>query len=169
MSDVEFNETINGYRGAIGNLVFRKVKGQTIVSRKVNSRKPPTEAQLRQRANMREAVAFGRLARVDPALREFYRPIAEQKKSSIYQAALQDYLQKASSKLPGPSKDQSCSSEALKLTAPDGAGLDVKIIAQDGTPMEGGKAVEIGVRSGTWTYTLTQPIAEGTVIFIEIN
>ena len=89
MSDVEFNETINGYRGAIGKLVFRKVKGRTVVSRKVKSRKPPTEAQLKQRACMREAVAFGKLVRTDPALCEFYGPIAQQKESSIYQVALQ--------------------------------------------------------------------------------
>lgn len=44
MSDVELNETINGYRGSIGKLVFKKYKGRTIVGRKVKSSKPPTEA-----------------------------------------------------------------------------------------------------------------------------
>ena len=169
MSVVPFNETINGYRGAIGKLVFRKYRGRTIVSRKVKSSKPPTEAQRNQRANMREAVAFGKRAKVTLALREFYGPIAQQKESSIYQVALQDYLKKCSIKLPGPSSDQGCSGESIKLTALDEASLDVKIIAQDGTPLESGQAVEIGVRSGKWIYTVTQPVAQGSVIFIEIN
>jgi hypothetical protein len=115
---------------------------------------------------MKEAVAFGRLAKVDPALRELYEPIAQQKESSIYQVALQAYLKKASRKLPSLANDQA------KLTAPDDSGpadadLDVKIVAQDGTPIESCKAVEIGVRSGKWAYAITQPIGRGTVIFIE--
>lgn len=159
MSDVEFNETINGYRGAIGQLVFRKVNGRTVVSRKVKSRKPPTEAQLAQRARMKEAVAFGRSARVDPVLREFYGPIAQQRQSSIYQVALQDHLQKSSSKR-----------DPLKLSELDEGslpGLDLKIVAPDGTPIVVGKAVEMGVHSGKWTYIVTEPLAQGTVILLE--
>jgi hypothetical protein len=42
-------------------------------------------------------------------------------------------------------------------------------VTQDGTPIESGQAVEIGVRSGKWTYTMIQPVAQATAIFIEIN
>src|SRR5690349_15207599 len=121
---------------------------------------------------MKEAVAFGRLAKADPALREYFGPIALQKNSSIYQVALQDYLREASSQLPGLSKHQDRSGEASKFTALDNTGLadlDVKIVAEDGMLMESGKAAKIDVRSGKWTYTVTQPVAQGTVIFIEIN
>jgi len=38
-----------------------------------------------------------------------------------------------------------------------------------GAPIESGKAVETGVRSGTWTYMVTQPIALGTHVFIEVK
>ena len=86
--------------------------------------------------------------------------------------ALQDYLREASSQLPGLSKHQDRSGEASKFTALDNTGLadlDVKIVAEDGMLMESGKAAKIDVRSGKWTYTVTQPVAQGTVIFIEIN
>src|SRR5215217_6389311 len=172
MSDIEFNETINGYRGAIGKLVFRKVRGRTVVSRKAKSSKPPTEAQLKQRANMSKAVAYGRLAKGDPALMEYYGPIALQKESSIYQVALQDCLKKSSSKLPDLSKHQDRSGEASQLTALDDTGvasLNVKFVAQDGMLTESGQAAEIDVCSGKWIYTVIQPVAQGTTIFIEFN
>ena len=34
--------------------------------------------------------------------------------------------------------------------------------------IENGMAVEMGERSGFWTYTATQPVAPGTDIFIEV-
>ncbi len=40
---------------------------------------------------------------------------------------------------------------------------------QDGTPIESGRAVETGVRSGEWTYTATAHVALGSDIFIEVN
>jgi len=46
MTEVNLNETVNGYRGSIGRLVFKRYKGRTIVGRKPINTKPPTEKQL---------------------------------------------------------------------------------------------------------------------------
>jgi hypothetical protein len=46
--------------------------------------------------------------------------------------------------------------------------VDVNLVAQDGTPIERGKAVETGVGSGKWNYTATRQVALGTDIFIEV-
>ena len=45
-------------------------------------------------------------------------------------------------------------------------GLNVSIIAQDGTPIESSNAVEKGVRSGEWIYTITKPVALGTDVLL---
>lgn len=47
--------------------------------------------------------------------------------------------------------------------------VDVNTLAQDGTPIESGKAVENGVRSGEWIYAATAHVALGFDIFIEVN
>jgi len=48
------------------------------------------------------------------------------------------------------------------------ADLDVALIANDGTTIEQGKAIEQGARTGTWIYTATQPVPLGSDIFIEV-
>jgi len=49
------------------------------------------------------------------------------------------------------------------------ANVDVSIVAQDGTPIESGKAIEACVRSGKWTYIATKQVAPGTDIVIEVE
>jgi hypothetical protein len=87
MSEVDLNKTVNGYRGSIGRLVFRKYKGRTIVGRKPVSSKPPTPAQIAHRERFKEAVAFGKSAMADPTLREFYEEIAAKEGKSAFAAA----------------------------------------------------------------------------------
>lgn len=98
MTEVNLNETVNGYSGSIGRLVFRKYRGRTIVGRKPVSTKPPTEGQLAQREEFKDAVAFAKFAMADPALSEFYEPIALQREITVYALAVGDYLKKPSIK-----------------------------------------------------------------------
>lgn len=171
MTEVNLNETVNGYSGSIGRLVFRKYRGRTIVGRKPVSTKPPTEGQLAQREEFKEAVAFAKFAMVDPALREFYEPIALQRDITVYALAVGDYLKKPSIKPLDLSNYKGNIGDPIKIRAMDDIGLadvDVNIVAQDGTPIERGKAVETGLGSGKWTYTATKQVALGTDIFIEV-
>jgi hypothetical protein len=94
MTEVNLNETVNGYRGSIGRLVFKKYKGRTIVGRKPVNTKPPTPAQTAQREQFKEASSFAKFAMEDPALRAFYGPIAQQRDITLYALAMGDYLKK---------------------------------------------------------------------------
>jgi hypothetical protein len=155
MTEVNLNETVNGYSGAIGRLVFRKYRGRTIVGRKPVSNKPPTEGQLAQREEFKEAVAFAKFAMADPALHEFYEPLALQRDITIYALAVGDYLKKPSIKPLDLSNYKGNIGDPIKIRAIDDIGLadvDVNLVAQDGTPIERGKAVETGVGSGKWNY-----------------
>jgi hypothetical protein len=172
MSDVELNETINGYSGAIGKLVFRKYKGRTIVGRKVKSSKPPTESQLAQRAEFTEAAAFATSVKANPALLAFYEPIAEQRDITVRALAMGDYLKKPTIKPLDLSNYKGQIGNPIKIRAIDNIGLaelNVKILAQNGTSIESGSAVEEGARSGKWIYTATAQVVLGSDIFIEVK
>ena len=45
--------------------------------------------------------------------------------------------------------------------------VNVELTGTDGTIIERGQAVEMGVGTGYWMYTATVPVATGTDIFIE--
>jgi len=172
MSDVELNETINGYRGSIGKLVFKKYKGRTIVGRKVKSSKPPTEGQLAQRADFKEASAFARTVKANPALLAFYGPIATQREVTVRVVAMGDYLKKPTIKPLNLDNYKGRIGDVIEIRATDDLGLaelSVKIVAQDGTPIESGPAIEEGERSGKWLYTATASVALGADIFIEVK
>jgi hypothetical protein len=171
MTEVNLNETVDGYRGSIGRLVFKRYKGRTIVSRKPKIEKPPTEAQLAQRERFREAAAFGKSAQADPALLEFYAPIALERNISVYVLAMGDFLSLPTIKPLDLSKYKGRVGDPIMISAKDDIGLDdvdVTIVSNQGAPIEQGKAVEIGARSGKWVYTATAPVALGSDIFIEI-
>lgn len=172
MSDVELNETINGYRGSIGKLVFKKYRGRTIVSRKVLSTKPPTEGQLAQRAEFKEASAFARTVKANPDLLAFYGPIAKQREVTVRVVAMGDYLKKPILKPLDLSTYKGRIGDVIEIRAADDLGLaelNVKIVAQDGTPIESGQAFEEGDRSGKWVYTATAQVALGSDVFIEVK
>jgi hypothetical protein len=172
MSDVELNETINGYRGSIGKLVFRKYKGRTIVARKVLSSKPPTQPQLYQREQFKEASAFARTVKANPALLAFYEPIAQERDIPVRAVAMADYLNKPAIKWIDLANYKGRIGDVIEIRATDDIGmadLNVKIVAQDGAPIENGKALEEGERSGKWIYTAAAQVAIGTDVFIELR
>jgi len=172
MSDVELNETINGYRGSIGKLVFKKYKGRTIVSRKAKSSKPPTEKQLAQRAEFAQAAAFATTVEADPALLAFYAPIAKQRDLTIRAVAMGDYLKKPTIKPLDLSTYKGRIGDVIEIRTVDDLGLadlNVEIVAQDGTHIESGKAVEKGDGSGKWLYTATKAVPLGSDVFIGVK
>jgi hypothetical protein len=171
MSDVELNETINGYRGSIGKLVFKKYKGRTIVGRKVKSSKPPTEGQLAQRAEFKEASDFAKTVKADAALLAFYEPIARQREVTVRVVAMGDYLTKPTIKPLDLSGYRGQVGDVITIKSTDDIGLanlHVKIASDQGTLIEHGPAEEIGVGSGKWLYTATTSVALGAEVSIEV-
>jgi hypothetical protein len=172
MTEVDLHETLNGYRGAIGKLVFRRFKGRIIVSRKGTISKPPSEAQKVRRAHFKEAVAFGKSAMTDPVLSAFYGPLAKQKETSIYALAHQDFLKAPTIRPLDLSGYKGQVGDVIEIWANDNVGvadLNVTIVAQDGTLIESGKAVEMGDESGRWNYVATKPVSRGADVFIEVK
>lgn len=172
MSDVELNETINGYRGSIGKLVFKKYKGRTIVGRKVASSKPPTEGQLAHREEFKAASDFAKTVKANPTLLAFYEPIAKERDVTIRVVAMGDYMKKPTLKPLDLSHYKGQIGDTIEIRATDDLGLaelNVKIVAQDGTTIESGQAGEEGDSSGKWIYTATKPVALGSDVFVEVK
>ena len=172
MSDVELNPTVDGYRGSIGRLVFKKYKGRTIVGKKPVRTKEVSQGELDRRENFKDAVAYAKSVLADPAAREFYKPIAFQRDISIYNCALGDFLKVPTIKPLDLDNYKGRIGDVIEIRATDDIGLaelNVSIVAQDGTHIESGQAVEIGERSGKWSYTATKQVALGTDVFIEVK
>jgi hypothetical protein len=170
MTEVNLNETVDGYRGSIGRLVFKRYRGRTIVGRKPKIEKPPTEAQIAHRERFKEAAAFGKSALADTALLEFYTPIALERDISVYALAMGDFMKLPAIKPLDLTKYKGQIGDVIEIRATDDiglAGLEVTIHRVGGVTIERGSAVETGARSGKWIYTATAQVASGSDIVIE--
>ena len=164
----------NGLRGLSGGIedwIYQYRNGKTYIGPRHPSTKEPTQAMLNQRALFREASVYGKMAIGDPALCEFYGPIAEERGMTIYTMAVTDFLNKPEVKPLDLDHYQGQVGDTILIRATDDLGLtdvDVKLTASDGTPIEQGKAIEKGINSGVWIYTATRSVAQGSDIFIEV-
>ncbi len=125
-----------------------------------------------RRAHFKEAVAFGKAAKADPVLSAFYGPLARQKHTSIYALAHQDFLKGPRLEPLHLSGYKGQVGDVIETRASDNvavADVSVRIVAQDGTPIESGWAVEIGNGSGRWNYVATKPVPQGTDVFVEVK
>lgn len=171
MSEVELNPTVDGYRGSIGRLVFKKYRGRTIVAKKPVRTKEPGVGELARQERFKEGVAYAKGVLADPVARAFYEPIALQQELSVYVVAMRDFLKCPRIKPLDLSKYKGRIGDVIEIRATDDIGLadlDVNIVAQDGSPVERGKAVETATGSGKWIYTATASVAYGSDVFIEV-
>ncbi|MBP6874598.1 MAG: hypothetical protein KBD56_00855 [Candidatus Eisenbacteria bacterium] len=92
MAVVKKNSPFEDLSGRVGDLVFRRRGGKTIVSRrpaKKEKKRPSTKPREGAMSRFREAVVFAREARHQPAFRSLCRQL---RGASPYHLAIQDYL-----------------------------------------------------------------------------
>src|SRR6478736_4089505 len=94
-----------GFKGAIGDLVFRNYYGKTVVSiRPVYKNETNTEARRIARGRFFDATQYASNAMEDPKQKVYYKQKAKQLKlPNAYTAALTDYLRKAKAAAVKPS------------------------------------------------------------------
>jgi hypothetical protein len=172
MTKVFLQPGLLGLSGGMSGWVYKRSKGKTIVGKRPERTKAPSEAELSRRERFKEAAAYGVSVKEDPALLEFYGPIAEQREITVYSLAVGDFLGVPSFKPLNLSKYEGKIGDIITIRAKDDIGLadvELSIVSQEGTLIEQGKAVEKGARTGIWIYTATAPVAPGTDIFIEVH
>jgi len=172
MTKVRFHGPIAGFSGAMGEMVFADTKEKNRTTAYMKTHNAPTQAQLDHQEHWKEAAARAKQALEDPTVRAFYETIAVERDINTFVVAFTDFLVSPTFKPLDLSEYKGRAGDKILIRAVDDIGLmhvDVKIVAQDGTPIEQGQAIEDGVRSGKWIYTATRPVALGTDVFIEVK
>ena len=172
MTKVRFHGPVAGFSGAMGEMVFADTETKNRTVAYMKKRRPPTQAQLDHRARFAECARRAEAALTDPATYAFYAAIAKERDTTAQIVAFTDFLVLPSFKPLNLSRYQGQVGDKLTIRAVDDLGMaevNVSIVAQDGTPIEQGKAAEDGIRTGYWTYVATQPVALGADIFIEVT
>jgi len=151
--------------------IYQYRNGKTYLGPKHLSTKDPTQAMIAHREHFKEASVYGKRAMANPALCEFYKPIAEARGITIYTLAVADFLNEPELKPLDLSGYQGRVGDTITIRGEDDLGfadVEVTITAIDGTRIEQGKAVEDGVHTDYWIYTATKPVALGSDIFVEV-
>jgi hypothetical protein len=95
MAIVRDNIIMEGVRGMLGGVVFRNIRGKTIMS---NKPKPPSRQSQEQRANrdrFRNATIYAKAMMHDPLKKEYYRRKAVKLAlPNAYTAAITDYMRR---------------------------------------------------------------------------
>jgi len=172
MTKVFLQPGLRGLSGGMGDWVYSLRKGKTVLGMKAIRNGEPSQAQMAHQERFKEAVSFAKLALADPALQAFYGPIAEQREITVYALAIGDFLKRPEFKYVDLDKYKGRVGDTIEIKAVDDTGLafvDVKLVSQQGTPIENGSAIETGAGSGLWKYSATVPVALGSDIFIEVT
>ena len=161
MSRVDINALLNGFRGKLGNAVFRQLGGKTVVSHRPrrNPDAVPKEISLLQRDRFKRAVAYARIKMQDSETKAEYQRLAERRPDmSAFNAAIADFMRapKIVDVLTG--KYSGNPGDVIVIQAADDfkiRGIHVTVISADGVVIERGEATQL---SGglDWLYIATR-------------
>jgi hypothetical protein len=96
MATVINNDLVEGLRGMLGNtLVFRNVRGKTVVSSRPRKPRRQSEQQRENRHRFRQAAFFAKACMLDPQKKQYYHTQARKLAlPNAYTAALTDFMRK---------------------------------------------------------------------------
>jgi hypothetical protein len=169
---VKLNPMFEEARGDLGDLVFREVRGKTVVSRKADmSILVPSEGQLAHREKFRQAAAYGRSALGNETLREFYAEAAERQDKPIFALTVADFMNPPVIGQVDLSPYNGQTGDLILLTATDDFGVEnvyVMITNGQGNAVESGEAVQNPASPNHWTYMATASLPAGDTANIRI-
>jgi len=172
MSKVELHAPFTTFSGTIGKLVYRKVRGRTIVAVKPDADRPLSEAEVAHRQDFALAATWAKAALQDEGLRPFYEALGKQRDIPARAAAVSDYLKRPSIEALDLSEYNGQSGDHIYFMASDNAGLIdalVTISDEDGTVFESGTAVEVEPDTGYWMYTAINAVPAGSTVLIKAS
>ena len=163
---------LRGLSGGMGDWIYQIRRGKTVVGmRPMNAvKKEPTLPQAAQRKRFAEAARYAKQALADPEKREYYEKVSLEKDIPPFALAVADHMSVPTIQPLDLSEYRGQVGDPILITTRDKVGVvsvDVSLVTVEGAPIEKGKAVEAGVRTGSWTYTATVPVPLGSDIFIE--
>jgi hypothetical protein len=171
MSKIELHAPFTTFSGTVGKLVYRKVRGRTIVALKPDDNRPLSEAEINHRQHFTKAATWATAAMKNDEMRQLYTAIGEQRQIPARAAAVSDYLKRPTIELLDLSDYAGQIGNQIYFMATDNVGLIqalVKIVDAAGNLYESGSAVEIDAASGHWMYTAQRAIPAGRNILVHV-
>lgn len=93
MATIQCNALVDGIRGSVGRLVFRKIGGKTIVSQKARPARTQSDLQKKNRTTFRDAAVFAKRMMFIPDRKAYYKKVAiASELPNAYTAAVREYL-----------------------------------------------------------------------------
>jgi hypothetical protein len=169
MTKARLHPSLLEFKGAMGDMVFKKRGKKVYVSIKSQGTGEPSEAQLAQRKYFKKAVNYAKSAMADETSRAFYEDLAQRRETTARGLCIGDYLNAPTVDDLDFSKYEGNVGDRILITTNDDVAVvdvSVKLTKVDGTPIESGKAIEDVAGSGNWAYVATVPVPLGTDIFI---
>jgi signal peptidase I len=158
MAEVKNNIVTQGVSGMLGDqIVFRQIKGKTIISLKPKQPEKYSEKQLEVRRRFQSAVIYGKSATADPAKKAEYEAGKGDKFNSAYHVAVADFLNAPDIQEVNLKGYKGNVGDVITIRVTDDfkvAEVTVTIRNPDGTLVEEGKAAPLpgGV---DWSYKAT--------------
>jgi hypothetical protein len=161
MAKQKNNVVTYGLSGKIGDLlIFRQVKGRTVVSKIPEMPKTATEKQQASRRRFQQATLYAKLAIEDPETKELYAAVANKGKDrgrTAYNVAVADFFNAPDIDTIDVSSYTGAAGDEIRIIASDDflvKSTRVQIINADGSMVEEGEAVNSA--GNLWIYTATQ-------------
>lgn len=174
MAKLTLNSALKGIRGALDGWVYKRFGAGSIVGRQGVNESPPTDDQLAQREQFRQASDYAALALTDPTLRAFYERVAKDYGTPIrpHAVALGDYFTAPVVTGIDVTAYHGAVGNSIAVTStPRVEATGVTVTLRDvsvpgGTPavLETGAAARV---DGKWVYTATSAVPAGHAVSIE--
>ena len=167
MAKSKLNPVFKQINGQIGDLVFREVRGKTVISQKADvSHLERSEAQQAAQARFREGALYGKAVMADPTLKALYQAEAKAEKKPLFSMMVADYLHPPVVSTIDLNTYSGTTGEVIRVTAfDDFEVVAVQVVLADGVGgvLESGAAV---MDNGRWAYTTTTTVTAGTTVTV---
>lgn len=173
MKKVRLHPSLLEFRGAMGDMVFKRRNGKMTVSIKPDmSDVEPSQAQAEQRVRFKKAVTYSKAVMADPTLRLIYDTVSEQRGVPAFALGIADFLNLPSIDEVDLSAYSGKIGDKIAIATTDDFGVvnvHLKLTDPNGNTLESGNAIEYPVGSGQWTYTATANVPAGTIVGVTVT
>jgi hypothetical protein len=163
------NPWMTGVRGRYDNLVFRQVRGKTVISPFRPRTTEPTVAQRGVQTRFKLAAGYASGVLTDTAKRQAYERAAETQNKPLFGVIIADYLKAPVIEQIDLGGYHGNVGDIIRVMATDDVGVvsvTVRILLPNQTVLEQGPAT---LHEGAWVYTATVAKPAGQTVRIEAN
>lgn len=155
---VKLNPAFEAMSGTLGEMVFREVRGKTVISRKASMNSEPTVGQTAHRERFKLAAAYGKSVMANEETRAMYEAIAKSKNMPVFALTIADYFNAPTIHDLDLSIYNGQPDNAINITTSDDfrvMTVHVSITDEQGNTIESGYAIESSEGSNYWNYVTT--------------